>query len=69
MKILNTIQYYSRIIFLIIFNIKSFSSFKKYYLLKLKNGTSFVVRNFMDIWTLTETYLNRDYERHGICIW
>ena len=34
----------------------------------LRNGTRYVVRSLMDVWTIKETNLNRDYERYGAAI-
>ncbi len=35
-------------------------------LIRLKNNTKFFVRNLMDLWVLTESYINKDYEKFGI---
>lgn len=48
-----------------LFNIKKYSKIKNYFIIKLKNNTIFKIRNFMDLWTLTETYLNNDYQKYG----
>ena len=65
MKLLNNLKYYFSLAFLIIKNIKKISQDHGFFLINLKNGTVFRIRNLMDLWTLGETYLNRDYENHG----
>jgi FkbM family methyltransferase len=35
------------------------------YLMRLRDGAVFQVRNFMDAWIVKEVYLDRDYERYG----
>ncbi len=37
-------------------------------LVGLKNGTKFLVRNFMDLWVIGETYIKKDYQQHGCAI-
>lgn len=36
--------------------------------LALRSGTRYTVRSLMDVWTVKETNLNRDYERYGAVI-
>src|SRR5262245_58736211 len=38
------------------------------YLLRLRDGATFQVRNFMDAWIVKEVYLDRDYERLGVAL-
>jgi FkbM family methyltransferase len=38
------------------------------YLMRLRDGATFQVRNFMDAWIVKEVYLDRDYERYGVAI-
>jgi len=38
------------------------------YLMRLRDGATFQVRNFMDAWIVKEVYLDRDYERHGVAL-
>ena len=38
------------------------------YLLRLRDGATFQVRNFMDAWIVKEVYLDRDYERYGVAL-
>ncbi|MDD3998485.1 MAG: FkbM family methyltransferase [Candidatus Shapirobacteria bacterium] len=65
MKLIKILKYYFHILLLMFLNIKTISYHHKYFFIKLKNNTVFKIRNFMDLWTLTETYLNSDYEKHG----
>jgi FkbM family methyltransferase len=39
--------------------------FSKPAVLRLRDGAQFQVRTAMDVWIIIETYLARDYERHG----
>lgn len=66
MKIIKIVKYYFHILSLIIANTKNISKQNNYYVLHLKNKSSFCLRNIMDLWTLAETYLNQDYEKNGI---
>lgn len=65
MKLINILKYYSHIFLLIFLNVKKISYLHQYFFIKLKNNTVFKIRNFMDLWTLTETYLNNDYQKFG----
>jgi FkbM family methyltransferase len=38
------------------------------YLMRLRDGATFLVRNFMDAWIVKEVYLDRDYERYGVAL-
>jgi FkbM family methyltransferase len=38
------------------------------YLMRLRDGATFQVRNFMDAWIVKEVYLDRDYERYGVAL-
>ena len=40
--------------------------FKTEITVTLKNKTKFTLRNLMDLWVLTETYIKKDYQVHGI---
>ena len=48
-----------------LFNIRKISKVNNYFVIKLKNNTIFQIRNFMDLWTLIETYVNNDYQKYG----
>jgi len=48
-----------------LFNIRKISKVNNYFVIKLKNNTIFQIRNFMDLWTLIETYINNDYQKYG----
>lgn len=65
MKQIRIIKYYFHILLLLLSNIKKISNIDNFYIIKLKNNTIFKIRNFMDLWTLAETYLNSDYEKYG----
>lgn len=68
MKLVEISKYYFHITSSIILNIKKISRQNNYFLVELKNKTFFTIRNIMDLWTLGETYINRDYEKHGVII-
>ena len=68
MKLIKTAQHYFHILGQIVTNTKDISKQNNYFVIQLKDNSSFYLRNFMDLWTLTETYLNRDYEKNGIKI-
>lgn len=68
MKTIKIIKYYFHIIFLIFANLKTISYTHKIFTVQLKNNTNFKIRNIMDLWMLTETYLNIDYEKYGVKI-
>lgn len=36
------------------------------FIIRLRNGCQFNVRDAMDIWIIKETILDRDYEKHGV---
>jgi FkbM family methyltransferase len=36
--------------------------------MRLRDGATFQVRNFMDAWIVKEVYLDRDYERYGVAL-
>ncbi len=38
------------------------------YLMRLRDGATFQIRNFMDAWIVKEVYLDRDYERYGVAL-
>ncbi|HEX5692964.1 MAG TPA: FkbM family methyltransferase [Roseiflexaceae bacterium] len=38
------------------------------YLLRLRDGAVFQIRNFMDAWIVKEVYLDGDYERYGVAL-
>lgn len=42
--------------------------FGRPYLMRLRDGAMFQVRNFMDAWIVKEVYIDRDYERLGVTI-
>ena len=42
--------------------------FGRPYLMRLRDGATFQVRNFMDAWIVKEVYLDRDYERNGVAL-
>lgn len=65
MKLIKILKYYFRIILLIVLNLKKISFINNFFIIRLKNNTVFKIRNFMDLWTLTETYLNNDYQKYG----
>jgi tRNA/tmRNA/rRNA uracil-C5-methylase (TrmA/RlmC/RlmD family) len=65
MKIINALKYYFHIFSLIVLNVKILSYTNHLFTIQLKNKSLFKIRNFMDLWTLTETYLNADYEKNG----
>ena len=68
MKYLKIIKYYLSIILLLLSNIKKISYSNNLFTIQFRDNSSFVIRNFMDLWVLTETYLNRDYEKYGSII-
>lgn len=65
MKLIKILKYYSHIFLLIFSNVKKISYLHQFFYIKLKNNTVFKIRNFMDLWTFTETYLNNDYQKYG----
>lgn len=65
MKLIGIIKYYFHIFSLMLFNIRKISKVNNYFVIKLKNNTIFQIRNFMDLWTLIETYVNNDYQKYG----
>jgi FkbM family methyltransferase len=38
------------------------------YLMRLRDGATFQIRNFMDAWIVKEVYLDGDYERYGVAL-
>jgi len=68
MKVFRIIKYYFHIFFLIFANVKKISYDRNLFTIHLKNKTIFKIRNIMDLWMLTETYLNIDYEKYGVKI-
>jgi len=68
MKLLSAIKYYIFSIPTIIFGLNFYMipllCFKKYILLKTKHGTNFFVTSLMEIWTIKEVVLDKQYEEH-----
>lgn len=61
---MKAIFYRLKVVFAFLKHLKGFDSSKK--LIVLNDKTIFYFRNFMDLWSITEIYLNSDYEKIGL---
>lgn len=60
--------YYLKTVLVFLQNLSCLKLRHGYIFLHLRDKTIFKVRNIMDLWVVTETYLSRDYEKHGTTI-